>query len=190
MASFAIPVSWYNFVDYYPLVTKTTEVTKGVSQAIVKLRDPRGSLNGELDGWATGLFNQNPNYTTCCMQMSHAINMAFVTRDVSKLVGPNSVRPRPNHKATIARASNKEFFDEMKGFLDRTFEPGRKISSRTDIEDQPGIVVFMGTPQGGVHTEIWTGDNFHKTFMKNNFASLKMPNVWFWSLGDPTLVDI
>jgi hypothetical protein len=46
MASFAIPVSWYNFVDYYPLVTKTTEVTKGVSQAIVKLRDPRGSLNG------------------------------------------------------------------------------------------------------------------------------------------------
>jgi hypothetical protein len=95
MASFAIPVSWYNFVDYYPLVTKTTEVTKGVSQAIVKLRDPRGSLNGELDGWATGLFNQNPNYMTCCMQMSHAINMAFVTRDVSKLVGPNSVRPRP-----------------------------------------------------------------------------------------------
>jgi hypothetical protein len=43
--------------------------------------------------------------------------------------------PPPNHKATIARASNKEFFDEMKGFLDRTFEPGRKISNRTDIED-------------------------------------------------------
>jgi Type VI secretion system (T6SS), amidase effector protein 4 len=103
--------------------------------------------------------------------------------------------PPPNHKATIARASNREFYylasvDEMKGFLDRTFEPARKISSRTDIEDQPGIVVFMGTPQGGVHTEIWTGDNFHQTFMKNNFASLKMPNVWFWSLGDPTLVDI
>jgi hypothetical protein len=120
MASFAIPVSWYNFVDYYPLVTKTTEATKGGSQTIVKLRDPRGSLNGELDGWATGLFNENPNYTTCCMQMSHAINMAFVTRDVSKLVGPNSVRPLPNHKATIARASNKEFYylasvDEIRG---------------------------------------------------------------------------
>jgi len=53
-----------------------------------------------------------------------------------------------------------------------------------------GIVVFMGTSPWGVHTEIWLGDNFHQTFMKNNFASLKMPNVWFWSLGDPTLIDI
>jgi hypothetical protein len=195
MASFAIPVSWYNFVDYYPLVTKTTVATKTGTKTNVFLKDPRGSLDGELDGWASELFNENPNYTTCCMQMSHAINMAFVNRDVSKLIGTRSVRGRLTHSATIARAGNKEFHylasvDEMKGFLDRTFEPGRKISSRKDIEDQPGIVVFMGTAQSGIHTEIWIGDNFHQTFMKNNFASLGWPNTWFWSLGDPTLVDI
>jgi hypothetical protein len=194
MASFAIPVSWYNFVDYYPLFTKTNVATKAGNKIIVKLKDPRGSLNGELDGWVTELFSEDVNYTTCCIQMSHAINMAFVNSDVSKMVGTHSVR-RNTHNATIARAGNREFHylaavDEMKAFLDDTFEPGRKISSRKDIDDQPGIVVFMGTSPWGVHTEIWLRDNFHQTFMKNNFASLKMPNVWFWSLGDPTLIDI
>jgi hypothetical protein len=57
MASFAIPVSWYNFVDYYPLVTKTTVATKTGTKTNVFLKDPRGSLDGELDGWASELFN-------------------------------------------------------------------------------------------------------------------------------------
>src|SRR6478736_7622843 len=101
--------------------------------------------------------------------MSHAINMAFVNTNVSKMVGAHSVR-RDTHKVKIERARNREFHylaavDEMKAFLHDTFEPGRKISSRKDIEDQPGIVVFMGTSQSGVHTEIWLGDNFHQTFM-------------------------
>jgi hypothetical protein len=193
MASFAIPVSWYNFIDYYPLFTKTSVATKAGSKIILKLKDPRGSLNGELDGWVTELINEDANYTTCCIQMSHAINMAFVNTDVSKMVGVHSVRR--NTHSVIARAGDREFHylaavDEMKAFLDDTFEPGRKISSRKDIEDQPGIVVFMGTSPWGVHTEIWLGDNFHQIFMKNNFASLTMKNVWFWSLGDPTLIDI
>jgi hypothetical protein len=80
--------------------------------------------------------------------------------------------------------------DEMKGFLDSAFEAGRKISSRKDIEDQPGIVVFMGTKVSGVHTEIWIGDNFHQNFMKNNFGALAMPKTFFWSLGDPNLPDV
>jgi hypothetical protein len=194
MASFAIPVSWYNFVDYYPLFTKTSVATKAGSKIILKLKDPRGSLNGELDGWVTELINEDANYTTCCIQMSHAINMAFVNTDVSKMVGVHSVR-RNTHSVKIARAGDREFHylaavDEMKAFLDDTFEPGRKISSRKDIEDQPGIVVFMGTSPWGVHTEIWLGDNFHQIFMKNNLASLTMKNIWFWSLGDPTLIDI
>ena len=186
MVSYAIPVSWYNFVDYYPIPTKTNVATKTGNKIIVKLKDPRVSLNGELDGWVTELFSENVNYTTCCIQTSHAINMSFVNTDVSKMVGTHSVRRRKTHSATIARAGNREFHylasvDEMKAFLDDTFEPGRKISSSKDIEDQPGIVVFMGTVQWGVHTEIWIGDNFHQTFMKNNFASLGMQNVWFWS---------
>jgi hypothetical protein len=129
------------------------------------------------------------------MQMSHAINMAFVTRDVSKLVGPNSVRPRPNDKATIARASNTEFYylasvDEMKRVPRPDFRAGPEDFEPHRHRGSAGNRRVHGHSSGGVHTEIWTGDNFHQTFMKNNFASLKMPNVWFWRLGDPTLDDI
>ena len=146
VADFAIPVSWYNFVDYYPLFTKTNVTTKTGTKIKVTLKDPRGSLNGELDGWATENINEDPKYTTCCIQMPHAINMAFVNSDVSNMVGTHSVR-RNTHAATIARAGREFHYlaavDEMKAFLDDPFEPGRKISSRKDIDDQPEIVVFM-----------------------------------------------
>jgi hypothetical protein len=194
MANFAIPVTWYDFVDYYPLFAKTTVTTKAGSKIVLKLKDPGASLKGELDDWVTGLINENPTYTTCCIQMSHAINMAFHASDVSKLVGLLSYR-RPTRGFKIASVANKVFqyiasVDEMKEFLDDTFEAGVEISSRADIADKPGIVVFMGNQPYGIHTEIWTGDNFHQTFMKGNFAALTKPRVWFWSLGDPNLIDI
>ncbi len=194
MASYAIDVRPDDFLDYYPLFDKTTVTTKDSKRIILKLSDPGGSLRGELDGWVTENINESPNYTTCCIQMTHAINMAFVNTDVSKMVGAHSIR-RATHAVKIASVGNKEFHyiaavDEMKAFLDDIFEPGRKISSRKDIDDQSGIVVFMGNSPWGVHTEVWTGDNFHQQFMKNNFNSLTMPNVYFWSMGDPNLIDI
>jgi hypothetical protein len=91
MTDFAIPVRLDTFLTYYPLFTKTTATTKAGSKIILKLKDPGGSLKGELDGWVTGLINENPNYTTCCIQMTHAINMVFHTSD-TKMV---SSRPRP-----------------------------------------------------------------------------------------------
>ena len=158
------------------------------------MKDPGGSLAGELDGWVTGLINENINYTTCCIQMSHAINMAFMHKDQTKMVGPQSYRRRTNGFA-IRSAANMTFryiaaVDEMKDFLDNTFEEGVEITSKADIEDKPGIVVFMGNQTYGIHTEIWTGDNFNQGFMRNNFAALTRPRVWFWSVGDPNLIDI
>ena len=74
--------------------------------------------------------------------------------------------------------------------IDDTFQQGVEIKSKYDIDDQPGIVVFMSGHTYGVHTEVWTGDNFHQVFMKGNFAALAKPKVWFWSLGDPNVPDI
>jgi hypothetical protein len=121
--------------------------------------------------------------------------MVFHTSDPTKMVGKQTTRPRPTHAVKIAAAANKEFryiasVDEMKGFLDETFRDGIEITSRTDIDDQPGIVVFMGNQTYGIHTEVWTGDDFHQGFMKKNFAALGRPTVWFWSLGDPNVPDI
>jgi hypothetical protein len=199
MTDFAIPIRLDSFLNYYPLVTKTPVTTKVgsktiVNKTLVKLKDPGGSLDKELDGWATENFNQNASYTTCCIQMSHAINMVFHTADTTKMVGLRTIR-RPTHAARIKSVANMEFryvasVDEMKAFLDDTFGEGDEISSRTDIDDRPGIVVFMGHETYGVHTEVWTGDNFHQAFMRGNFVALTRPKVWFWSIGDPNLIDI
>ncbi|MBV8189522.1 MAG: hypothetical protein JOY64_02135 [Alphaproteobacteria bacterium] len=197
MTDFAIPVAWYDFVNYYPTVTKTLLPAKRPGDKprhSVKLKDPGGSLNGELDDWVSGLFNENPSYTTCCIQMSHAINMAFLRSDPTKMVGLQTYR-RATHGFRIRGAGNREFHyvasvDEMKRFLDDTFAEGVEITSKDDIDDQPGIIVFMGTVPYGIHTEIWTGDDFHQHWMKGHFGHLKKPKVWFWSLGDPTRPDV
>jgi hypothetical protein len=50
-------------------------------------------------------------------------------------------------------------------------------------------VVFMGRNKpAGVHTEIWTGNDFHQDKMKGFFKSLELSApVWFWEvrLADP-----
>ena len=165
---FAIGIDVPVFKAYYPLVTQTSRTvgTPPTVKYTVTMSDPGGSLGSELDNWVTELKNLDPSYTTCCIQMSHAINMSFHTTDPKRMVGMKSYR-RQTRKFKIQAAANKEFHyiasvDEMKRFLDDTFEEGVEIKSKKDIEEQPGIVVFMGTAFAGIHTEIWTGDNFHQ----------------------------
>ena len=175
--------------------------------------DHFGSLKKELDGWATGNINQNKHYTTCCIQMSHAINMAFHTVDPSKMIGTQTRRSdgdsRQTHGQKIKSVANMEFHyiasvDEMKDFLEDTFGDGEEISpptstkeamaahSKSLIQDRPGILVFMGTSPWGVHTEIWKGDDFNQGWIQGQtypFGPGWAP-VYFWSIGDPTLIDI
>ena len=191
---FAIPVRIDTFVNNYPLFYKTNVTTKAGTKIDLKLKDPGGSLAGELDGWVTDLINEDVNYTTCCIQMSHAINESFMHVDQTKMVGPLTYR-RKTHGFAIKSAPGQTFryvaaVDEMKDFLDNTFEAGVEIKSKDDIADQPGIVVFMSGLTYGLHTEIWLGDNYNQGFMRNNFAALTRPKVWFWSIGDPNAIDI
>jgi hypothetical protein len=153
-----------------------------------------------MNDWVTELKNENVNNTTCCIQMSHTINMMFHLRDPSLMVGPRSCR-RDNKKIANAAAANKFFYylmavDEMKDFLENTFEEGERISGADDnkpvkyqdqvalLKDRTGIVVFMGRNKpAGVHTEIWTGSDFHQDKMKGFFKSLELSApVWFWEV--------
>ena len=201
---FSIPLNPSTFRSYYPDVTSTVVATVPKKKFSVTLEDDAGSLAGELDGWATDLKNENENYTTCCIQMSHAINMSFHLTDVTKMVGLRSTRPRPNHRVPIAAAANKEFHyiasvDEMKGFLTQKFGDGEEIShnatggtatpaqSKSYILNRPGIMVFMGNSPWGVHTEMWMGDDFYQGWIKGQtypFGPGWAP-VWFWSMGLP-----
>jgi Type VI secretion system (T6SS), amidase effector protein 4 len=211
MTDFAIPVRFDIFLTYYPKVRKIPpDPKKGETDTLIKLWDDGGSLKKELDGWATGNYNENHSYTTCCIQMSHAINMAFHTADASKMIGLRTKRnpPRPTHVEKIKSVANMEFHyiasvDELKGFLTDTFGDGEEISrgangaratevqAKAIIQDRPGIMVFMGNSPWGVHTEIWLGDDYNQDWMKRKgpYGDGWAP-VWFWSIGDPTLIDV
>jgi hypothetical protein len=214
VTNFAIPVRFDTFLTYYAKVRKIPpDPRKGETKTLIHLYDDGGSLQNELDRWATENYNQNNSYTTCCIQMSHAINMAFHTADPSKMIGTQTRRSdgdsRRTHAQKIKAVANMEFHyiasvDEMKDFLEDTFRDGEEISpptgsvaamaahSKSLIQDRPGILVFMGTSPWGVHTEIWLGDDFNQDFMKGKefvFGPGWAP-VYFWSIGDPTLIDI
>jgi hypothetical protein len=208
----AIPASDVDLVTYYPLPTATSVKDEKTSKLkwTVTLEDPGGTItnNKEMNKWVTELKNDNEHNTTCCIQMSHAINMMFHLRDPSKMVGLRSKSSwRDNMKIAVAAAANKYFYyiravNEMKAFLEETFEEGEKISGADEnkpiayqdqvslIKGRTGIVVFMGrNKSSGVHTEIWTGNDFHQSIMKGFFKSLEQSApVWFWEVGlaDPT----
>jgi hypothetical protein len=204
-----IPANDVDLISYYPLPTATSVKNDKTSKLTwtVTLTDPGGSLsnNKEMNDWVTELKNDNVDNTTCCIQMSHTINMMFHLRDPAKMVGPNS-NWRANKKIANAAAASKYFYyiravNEMKAFLEDTFEQGERISGDDDnkpikyqdqvslIKDRTGIVVFMGRNRpSGVHTEIWTGNDFHQSKMKGFFKSLEQSApVWFWEVtqADP-----
>ena len=204
-----IPANDVDLTTYYPIPTATSENDTRTNKLkwTVTLKDPGGSLkdNAEMNKWVTELKNDDVNNTTCCIQMSHAINMMFHLRDPSKMVGLRS-NWRDNKKIAVPSAANKYFYyiravNEMKAFLEDTFDEGERISGDDDAKPLPypdqvaqikgrkGIVVFMGRNRvAGVHTEIWTGNDFHQSMMKGFFASLvQSAPVWFWEvrLADP-----
>lgn len=206
-----IPANDVDLTTYYPTPT-VTSVKDGKTGKVtwtVTLKDPGGSLsnNKEMNDWVTELKNDNENNTTCCIQMSHAINMMFHLRDPSRMVGQTVTNNwRSNKKIAVPAAANKYFYyiravNEMKAFLEDMFEEGERISGDDDnkpisyrdqvslLKGRTGIVVFMGRNKpAGVHTEIWTGSDFHQSMMKGFFKSLELSApVWFWEvrLADP-----
>jgi Type VI secretion system (T6SS), amidase effector protein 4 len=198
---FAIGIDLPTFLAYYPTVdaTSTTGGTPPKVTWTVTLSDPGGSLGTELNAWASELKNMNPNFTTCCIQMSHAINMSFHIADHTKMVGLNSYW-RPNRKVNIGAVASKEFYylrsvDEMKAFLDTTFGGGEEISRRGDgkvatvaeaqaaVQGRPGIVCFMNNKPAGYHTEVWTGSDWHQSLFKGRTELFGWRQVWFWDMG-------
>ena len=57
--------------------------------------------------------------------------------------------------------------------------------AKASILGRPGIVVFMGTQAWGVHTEIWTGEDFHQGWIKRQTYPFDWAPVWFWDMGLP-----
>jgi hypothetical protein len=195
---YAIPVKLSDLIRYYPeVVHKGHDV--GLQDKALSLQVP-GKHTWILNEWVTGLKHENPSYTTCCIQMSHAINMAFYVTDRYKMVGARSKRAegepgRPNHSVHVGPPVNGKFYyvaavDEFKEFLTDTFGKGENISSSKDVEGRPGIMIFMNKKRYGEHTEIWEGPHFHQRWMKSQeklaptsrFYPFNWKPIWFWSV--------
>ena len=202
-----IPASDVDLISYYPLpdISSVKDEKTGKVKWTVKLKDPGGTLvnNKEMNDWVTELKNDNEHNTTCCIQMSHAINMMFHLRDVSKMVGPmtSGREARANKKIANAAAANKFFYyirsvNEMKDFLTETFEEGECISGedgRKPVKYQDQVALITGrTGIRGLHGREpfgrrahgdLDGSDFHQAIMKGFFSSLeKSAPVWFWEV--------
>lgn len=146
---------------------------------IVKTAYPRRPLSGALKAF----MDRTPG-TPCCVQMSHALNMAGC------YIGPRSNR-RPN--SIITTSAGRRYYllavDEMKWFLEQNFGMGDEISTddnckRLNISDmkdvlngRTGILVFSNL-QYGTHTELWDVDHMHQRDMSEGLFHAQ--KVLFW----------
>jgi len=136
--------------------------------------------------------------TPCCVQMSHALNMAGV-------LVPSASYRRPNESLTIN--GSKYYYlaatDELEDFLvNRCGDDGEMINidlnttrSMGDIKKyiakRPGLLLFRYAdfhrvgPKGEFeHTELWDGTKILQRDMAEGFLFAR-PRVLMWDTNDP-----
>jgi len=139
-------------------------------------------------GWIQAFMTQlGPGNTPCCVQMSHALNLAGCT-----------IPARSNRRHTSPLDTDDGSFnyllavDEMKWFLEDNFGMGEEISKddsgkrRVKIGDmtdalagRTGILVFSNL-RYGAHTELWDIDHMYQRDMSP--ALFNQPMVLFWDV--------
>lgn len=141
------------------------------------------------------LMEDNPG-TPCCVQVSHAINMAGFRI-------PSQI-PGARRKYAPRKIGGIVYYyilavDEMEKYLTDQFGPGELVRDESDkklqrkaaevksaLKDRKGILV-MRQGYAGIHTELWNGSSFHQKDMAVD-ALLTQPRVLFWecTLAVPT----
>jgi Type VI secretion system (T6SS), amidase effector protein 4 len=136
--------------------------------------------------------------TPCCVQMSHALNMAGIP------VPPRSYRRDPNPKLTI---NKKDYYyllatDELETFLTAlTGDDGETINrdlgktrtiaeTQSYIQNRTGIIIFRHAnlntvpPKGKFeHTELWDGTQILQRDISTSLFAC--PRVLMWDTNDP-----
>jgi hypothetical protein len=158
---------------------------------VIKRHYPRrsdkvGEFGGKLEHPDLRAFMAKTPGTPCCVQVSHAFNMA------GHLIPPRfDGQRRPPSRIVIGGMSYYYLLavDEMEKWLTETYGPGELVShsgksKRTHsqlssyLQGRKGLLVIREGP-AGVHTEFWTG----RTFLQTDMAVAKLlekPRVLFW----------
>jgi|GEM_PF-2121657 len=184
MSNKKITSSIQKLIEGYPHRT-TKEGQFGGKLALKELREFMASIPG----------------TPCCVQISHALNMAghLIPRHYPG-------ERRKNKKGTLVgnspiKIGGREYYyllavDEMETYLAWEYGPGELVStdlqtgkrrssteSRRYLAGRTGILVMRdSTP--GVHTELWDGNSFVQKDMAADHL-LGLPRVLFWDCGAP-----
>lgn len=160
---------------------------------IIKLHYPHrtskeGQFGGKLAHPDLRKFMESTPGTPCCVQVSHALNMA------GHLVP--QVYPGMRRENSPIKINGRVFYyllavDEMEVWLTHHYGPGEvlndgKTAKRTATEikaylkGRPGLLVMRdATP--GVHTEFWDGNGFLQKDMAVDHL-LGLPRVLFWDV--------
>jgi len=167
-----IPIAYDDLVANYPRRTSKT-----------------GEFGGKLAHPDLRKFMDSIPGTPCCVQVSHAFNMAGHRI-------PQSY-PHARRKNSRIRIDGQDYFyllavDEMETYMTHAFRPGEVVtgggaiagqrarSVRDTLKDRRGLLVMRSSATSlGVHTEFWDGNAFHQKDMATD-ALLGLARVVFW----------
>jgi type VI secretion system (T6SS) effector Tae4 (amidase) len=139
-------------------------------------------------GWIKAYMDElGPGNTPCCVQMSHALNVAGadIESKSNRRHNPHLKTPEGSYYYLLA-------VDEMKWFLEENFGEGEEISLGKNnkrvvkisdmmavLNGRTGILVFSNLHYG-THTELWNVDHLHQRDM--SLALFNCPRVLFWDV--------
>jgi hypothetical protein len=176
----SIPVSFDALKQYYP-----------------RRPDLTPELKKFMDGLNKGIPDDKPKNTPCCVQVSHALNMA------GQSVTQTYVHQRRNNSPITISGTVYYYVlavDEMEKYLsqrygagelltmDKTAKPSQAEQFKAYLQGRQGVLVFRDGG-AGFHTELWNGQNCEQSIANHGDitqdACLAKPRVLFWDCGPP-----
>jgi Type VI secretion system (T6SS), amidase effector protein 4 len=131
--------------------------------------------------------------TPCCVQVSHALNMA------GELIGPKNPGARRTNNAAIPAHGTTYYYvlavDELENWLTVTYGDGEEVHVDEDglrrtpaqikasLQGRRGVLLFRDPGQAaGFHTELWDGAQIVQRDM-NEHVLFTRSRVLFWDAG-------
>jgi hypothetical protein len=175
-----IPVSYDSLRQYYPRRPSLTP-----------------ELKKFMDGLNAGIADDKPKNTPCCVQVSHALNMA------GQRVTQTYINQRRNN-SPISVGGTVYYYvlavDEMEKYLTQRYGAGELLALDTAtarpqavqfkayLQGRQGVLVFRDGG-AGFHTELWNGQNCEQSIANGGDitqdACFGKRRVLFWDCGPP-----
>lgn len=158
-----------------------------ITQRYPRRLNKTGEFGGKLDHPALRTFMNSTPGTPCCVQVSHAFNMA------GHLVPQKYEGMR--RSASPIRINGKTYFyilavDELEVWLTQQYGPGEVLRGagkanaqphevKTAIKNRPGLLTLWGKKDRW-HAEFWNGARWLQSDMSDGI--LENPRIVFWDL--------